>query len=369
MGVRGKSRRTTGYGPIGGRCLSVGIGLVLLGVLPPAAQAALSSVPDNDWVTNGPVYAMARSGNTIYLGGSFTEVGPRTGPAVTFSGGASTPDASFPQVSGGHGEVNAAISDGAGGWYLGGNFTHVGGVARAALAHVLAGGGVDPNFAPSVEVAGVAAVHALALSGATLYVGGNFRAIDTAARKGLAAVNTGDGSLQSWDPGGSFIETLTVSGSTLYVGGTFTEIAGQARDSLAAFTTSTDTLTSWAPQATGTFTTVKALSVLGSTIYLAGYFDHLDGQARSGFAAVDTSGVLTPWNPEASGSAAQGFALTATATAVYVGGSFTQIGGQPRKVIAALDPTTGTATSWNPASTGGYATGIAVSGGTVYVAG
>jgi hypothetical protein len=191
---------------------------------PPAAQAALSSVPDNDWVTNGPVSALARSGNTIYLGGAFTEVGPRTGPAVTFSGGASTPEAGFPQVSGGHAEVHAAISDGAGGWYIGGNFTHVGGVARAGLAHVLSGGSVDPTFAPSLEINQQAwSVRSLALSGSTLYVGGNFLSISGIARNGLAALSTTDGSVQSFNPGGGSVSALAVSGGTLYVGGSFSE--------------------------------------------------------------------------------------------------------------------------------------------------
>lgn len=362
-------RRTTGYRAIGAPGFCVGLLLLLLGVLPSVAQAALSSVPDNDWVTNGPVYAMARSGNTIYLGGSFTEVGPRTGPAVTFSGGASTPDAGFPQVSGGHAEVHAAISDGSGGWYLGGNFTHVGGVARPGLAHVLSGGSVDPNFTPSLEVAHGGSAVALALSGSTLYVGGNFPSISGVARNGLAAVSTTDGSVQSFNPGGGSISALAVSGGTLYVGGSFSELSGQPRTDLAAFTTGSNSLTSWAPQVTGTGAQIKALAVSGTQVYLAGSFDHVGGQARSAFAAVDTSGSLSSWNPEASGCGT-GYSLVATGTVVYAGGCFTHIGGQSRTGVAALDPTTAAATSWNPeASSASVVSTLAVSGADVYAAG
>lgn len=362
-----------------GRCIisraigtSVAVVLVLMGALPVAAQAGLSSTPDNDWVTNGPVYALAQSGTTLYLGGSFSQIGPRTGPAVTFSGGASTPDTNFPQVSGGEATVEAAISDGAGGWYIGGNFTHVGGLARAGLAHIEAGGGVDPNFAPGLGVAQGGSVEALALSGSTLYVGGTFSELDAQARAGLAAINTTDGSLQSWNPApNGSIDALTVSAGVLYVGGQFTELSGQTRDSLAAFSTSTDSLTSWAPPATGSFPRVRAMSVSGTEIYLAGYFDHVDGQPRSGFAAVDTSGTLASWNPEASGCGSAGLALAASATAVYVGGCFTHIGGQPRTGVAALDPTTALATAWNPEASGGGSTvtTIAVSGSTLYLGG
>lgn len=375
MGAPRKTRRRPAYRAAGARCMGIGIALLLLAVLPAGASAALSSVANNDWVTNGPVQAMARSGNTLYLGGSFSEIGPRTGPAVSFSGGSSTPDAGFPQVSGAHAEVRAAISDRAGGWYIGGNFTHVGGVARAGLAHVLLGGEVDPTFAPSLEVAHGWSVTALALSGGTLYVGGNFQSVSGEARHGLAAVNTSDGSLQSWNPaptsGVVAVEALALSAGTLYVGGSFTEMGGEARSDLAAFTTSTNALTSWAPQVAGSGPSVKALAVSGSQVYLAGSFDHVGGQARSGFAAVETSGSLSSWNPEASGCASVGYALAVTGAVVYVGGCFTHIGGQARAGLAALDPTTAAATSWNPEAdpSGSSVVSIAPSGTDVYVAG
>ena len=38
------------------------------------AAAALSVHADNSWQVNGVVYAVVRSGNTIYLGGEFTRV-------------------------------------------------------------------------------------------------------------------------------------------------------------------------------------------------------------------------------------------------------------------------------------------------------
>jgi hypothetical protein len=372
MGGRGAAVARPGYRT--GRAWLCGLlACAVAAALPAAAPAALSSVPDNDWVTNGPVTAIARSGSTIYLGGSFSQVGPRTGPAVTFTGGSSTPDASFPQVSGGQGLVNAAISDGAGGWYLAGSFSRVGSVARAGLAHVLSGGSVDPSFAPSLEVAHNASAAALALSGSTLYVGGHFSAISGVARSGVAALNTSDGSLQSWNPGPSAgvasVETLAVSAGVLYVGGSFTEMGGQPRASLAAFTTSTGALTSWAPQATGTFPTVKALAISGSTIYLGGYFDHVAGQPRAGFSAVDTTGTLGSWNPEASGCSTPGLALAASGTAVYVSGCFTHIGGQARAGFAALDPTNGSATSWDPATSGGTVEAIVASGATIYASG
>jgi hypothetical protein len=185
-------------------------------------------------------------------------------------------------------------------------------------------------------------------------------------------VSARNGSVQSWNPGGGLINALAVSGGTLYVGGSFSELAGQPRTDLAAFTTASNSLTSWAPQVTGIGGAIRALAVSGSTVYLAGSFDHVDGEARAAFAAVDTSGTLTSWNPEASGgcSTSIGYSLAVTGTTVYASGCFSQIGGQSRTGLAALDPTTAAATAWNPeASSASVVTTLAVSGANVYAGG
>jgi hypothetical protein len=114
---------------------AVAVGLALLtGV--PAAQAAVQPKPAKTWVTNGPVYEIVDTGDTIYIGGKFTQVGPRTGPGVGIdvTSGKST---HLPEVSGGFAHVWAVVADGGGGWYLGGSFTRVGGVARLNIAQIV----------------------------------------------------------------------------------------------------------------------------------------------------------------------------------------------------------------------------------------
>jgi len=94
-----------------------------------------SQVNPNMWVTNGSVDAIATSGNTIYIGGSFTRVGPNTGSFVGIDAGSGAPVANWPRVTG---EVLCSAPDGASGWYIGGTFTSVAGVARGNLAHIRA---------------------------------------------------------------------------------------------------------------------------------------------------------------------------------------------------------------------------------------
>ena len=76
---------------------------------------------ENVWVADGEVRCAARSGNVVYIGGNFTAIGPPLGTAVPFDATTGQPLLTLQVV----GEVHAVVSDGAGGWYLGGLFDHV----------------------------------------------------------------------------------------------------------------------------------------------------------------------------------------------------------------------------------------------------
>jgi outer membrane protein assembly factor BamB len=113
-------------------------------------------------VGDGPVL---RVGNTVYVGG-VSRLGVPTGSAIVLSTQTGTAQPIMARVSGG--SVQAVIPDGAGGWYVGGTFTSVGGVGRPGLAHLLTDGTLDTAFAPP----GLGQVRALALDAGRLYVGG-----------------------------------------------------------------------------------------------------------------------------------------------------------------------------------------------------
>ena len=87
-------------------------------------------------MTDGEVDAVALSGSTLYLGGRFSRVGPATGCGVPLATSTGTAASGFPRVDG---PVYAAVPDGSGGWFIGGDFDAVGDSARSNLAHVLVG--------------------------------------------------------------------------------------------------------------------------------------------------------------------------------------------------------------------------------------
>src|SRR5450432_514658 len=335
-----------------------------------------SQVPNNTYVTDGLVNAVLRSGNRVYIGGRFGRIGPRTGPGVEFALDGSQ-DAGLPEVSGGTDTVNAVASDGSGGWYIGGLFTHVGGIARRNIAHIRADLSVDPAFDPHANDA----IHALAVSvdGLTVYAGGIFTSIGGQTRHFIAALNAADGTATAFNPnpdGFSGILALAISGSTIYAGGDFTAIGGQPRNDIAALNASDGTATlTFNPNSSGQ---VRALAVSGSTLYVGGSFGTISGQPRNNMAALTLGGprdgTAKRFDPNASyfGCDPCGtvYAIAVSSTTVYAAGLFDTIGGQPRDNLAGLDPQSGAATSFTP-NPNSNLSGLAVSvdGLTVYAGG
>lgn len=391
-----------------------------LAVAVPTASAALSSTPEPTWGTDGPVEALARSGDTLYLGGMFGRVGPVTGPGAIVSGQTALPDTSAARVvdtarSDSYGAtVQAVAPDGEGGWFVGGSFTHVGGQPHRNLAHLRADGSVDPAFLTDtdgavteldvwgshlyargffrqiggVERPGLAQVdrdgavtpwtvevdgslHALEPRGSVVYLGGNFRKVNGIARANLASVSAFDAGVTGWDPApDQEVDAVLATGSTAFIGGRFRTVGGEPRPMLASVRLSDGEVTDWDPgiHATPNFGGtddlpwtagwVDLLELDGSTLYAAGFFDELGGQPRRMLGAVDAAtGEATGFDPAPDGSVS---GLAVGGESVYVAGDFREIGGRQRFNLAALDPDDGTATPWNPRPAVGNQVGPAV---------
>ena len=327
-----------------------------------AAASVVRAAPPSDtckqetWITNGTVNAIVAAGDKVYIGGSFTQVGPYTGDGVPIdASGAAV--AVFPKIKG---TVNAVCSDGKGGWFVGGAFSSVGGVARNNIAHILSNGSVDPAWDPNAYNS----VYSLAVSGTTVYVGGDFTTIGGQSRNRIAALDATTGLAAAWAPNAdSVVYSIALSGATVYAGGRFDTIGGQARNRLAALDATTGNVLAWDPNADSV---INSLAVSGATVYAGGAFTGIGGQSRNYIAALDaTTGLATAWNPNANKSVR---CLALSGTTVYAGGDFTTIGVQGRNYIAALDSTTGLATAWNPDANNSVRC-LALSGTTVYAGG
>jgi len=380
----------------------LGASLTLILMCTGSLASEAQQVRGDFYVANGPVNATAVSGNALYIGGSFTRVGPSTGCGVPISSTSGAPVRGFPRVDG---PVDAVVSDGAGGWYIGGRFTSVGGAARNRIAHILDDNTLAPwNPNPDDRVS------ALAVSGNVVYAAGLFSNIGGQARNGLAALDAATGLATAWDPSpNGFVGLVAASGTTVYVQGGFTTIGGQSRRILAALDATTGLATAWDPipsETGGAPVFIEALAVDGPVVYVGGQFSNIGGQPRIDLAALDaTSGLATPWMPSRAGfvyaltvsgnavytslgafdattgqavataldSGVDGpiFSMTTSGSTLYVGGRFTVVGGQPRNKLAAIDISSGEVTPWDPDAGNGAAAvrALAASGTSVYAGG
>jgi hypothetical protein len=290
-------------------------------------------------------------------------IGPTYGGAVA-TDAATGQLVGFPNVAG---SVKAIVSDGAGGWFLGGDFAFVGGVARTNLAQI------DSSHAVTAwnPVAG-GIVTSLLASDTTVYFVISIPAGNSAlykADRSIAAVT-------------KFVETtngamsaLAIVGNRLYVGGefrmllrnsTFVETPGAA----ALDAVSGEIIAEWhaGSDANGQHT-IEAIAANDSLVFVGGYFNHFGGQNRYSIAALEAStGNAIPWYSEDLLSTFRVRAIVLRDSTLFVGGSFSRLGSQVRQRIAALDIKTGLARDWNP-GVPGECSKLSMAGSTLYAAG
>ncbi len=307
-------------------------------------------------VTDLPVETIVERDGIVYIGGAFRQVGPPTGCALPLDVNTAAP-LGIPRVEG---RVYAVAPDGSGGWYVGGEFSQVAGVARSNLAHIQA-----DHTASAWNPVADAPVHALAIAGGTVYAGGEFTNVGGQPRNHLAALDAATGSATSWNPDAdATVEALAVSGGTVYAGGSFTEIGNSDHKCIAAIDAVTGQPTSWIAGSSGG--TVRTIVASGGLIYVGGNFTFIGGEVRQHLAALDaTDGFATPWDPAANHEVR---ALALGSGVLYAGGDFNTIGGEFRNRIAAIDLASGLATAWDP-EMNSPVHALAVSGSIVYAGG
>jgi trimeric autotransporter adhesin len=304
-----------------------------------ASPASAQRVRRDFDMTNGPVHAVAVDGNTLYVGGDFTRVGPPTGAAASISKASGRP-IHFQHI---RGEVYAVVADGYGGWFVGGDFSSVGDEKRSCLIHVLADGSMSPMISN-----GTAEVYALAVSGNTLYLGGHFTDLLGKKRHHIAAIDIPTETVLPWNPNSGYsysnqVYAIAVHDGIVYAGGDFTWFAGHGRNYAIAID-ETGWVLDWNPDANAP---VRSIAIAGDAVYLGGSFTTMGGQARVGIAAVQPhgAGAVLDWNAQSNGEVRS---VLVRGSTVLAGGIFSAIGGASRAGIAALDAVSGLATAWDP---------------------
>jgi len=285
-----------------------------------AAQAAggvVSPTPFGSLQTNGTVYAIAVSGTTAYIGGSFSKVRPA-------------------------GAAAGASSE----------------VARKNLAAV----SLTTGKVLAWNGAANAPVRAIAVSSTGVYIGGDFTASDGIPASYVAELNRTTGARVTAFGGraNAPVGALLLDGSTLFMGGRFTASDHTARNHLSAVDATTGKLVPGWLAGANSEVRAMTMSADGSKLIIGGPFSAVDGKSQASIAAVSpVSGALMAWG--GSSSTLPVIALTADASGVYAGT------GGPGGTLQAFDPSTG-ALMWEDGANGDVQA-VAVAGGVVYAGG
>lgn len=99
----------------------------------------------------------------------------------------------------------------------------------------------------------------------------------------------------------------------------------------------------WRPDVDGV---VMSIAIDGTTLYIAGALNAVNGQARSGVAALDAvTGAVLPWAPAMQGGQVSSHPIVEHIHAhqglVFVAGDFVSVDGAPVQDLAAIDAATG----------------------------
>lgn len=254
----------------------------LVGLALPAHAVVLKEQQDAGvWHTNGGVWGSAQYhgalGDILFVGGRFTKV--RELPP-------GTPGGATYDVSG------------------------------LAAFDMTTGQGI-PSFTPLVSGVGSQKneVHALAVVGDVLYVGGQFGQIDGEGHYNLAAIDIPaamDGNpatpavISSFNPtvgipGASnenkfFVYEIAPAGDGMYIGGAFSKVNGKGRPKLAKVAYDGNLVTAFrAGPINGAVRDVD-LATDGASIFVGGAFSTVASQSRNAIVRLDAvTGALHPW--------------------------------------------------------------------------
>ena len=342
-------------------------------------------------VLDGRVNSIVQIGQTMIVGGRFTQVQEAGSATVLTRNNIFAFDSTTGEVDAGFApnvgdEVMALLpaKDGAS-VYVGGKFVTVNGVRNRVLTRLnISNGQAVAGFTPNIG----ARVRDLRLSGGRLYVAGPFTSVDGEAHRALVTIDPTTGRLDPFlnldfagtqNGGATQVLKMDISpdGSRLAAVGNFATVGGLSRHQIVMLDLSGDTaqLANWytpryeaacstsfdsymrdidfAPN--GTYFVVSTTGAYRAPPRLC------DSQARWETSATGTD-IQPTWVNYTGGDTT--YAVALTGTAVYVGGHFRWAnnpfvadaagpGAVSREGIAALDPVNGLPLSWNPGRTKG----------------
>lgn len=336
---------------------------------------------------NGDVLTQTSAAGVTYFGGNFTSINSKTGPLVGYNSLnlQLNVNNTYKKING---TIRKVISDGAGGYYVGGQFSYSNGTSnyynliRISSANVVTPVGNNSNLGfvndliinsgklyvlrstgvtrvnlatnvyDNLNIAGDA--RCAYFYGTKLYFGGKF--FRNGNNQSILTYDIPSQIVDSWNPG---ISSTNVNGSLniaivncfaahngiLYYGGTNIAFVNNiAKSNFGGINLSNNSPAPINVMVIGT--SVNAMTVIGNNLFIGGLFTYMRSSMSSplysrlnlGLVTLGTNQVHATWSPNPSG---QVNSLSFVQNLLSVGGNFFSIGGQGRSNLAFyLSPST-----------------------------
>jgi len=325
---------------------------------------------------SGLVYDIAISGTDVYVGGFFFNAGgvPGANNIARWDGANNTWN-----LVGGVGAINGSVNTIAISGtdvYVGGNFTSAGSVSGADYIARWNGTTWSGLLSGTFGISNT--VNTIAISGADVYVGGAF--INAGGVPGADYIARWNSANNTWNLVGgasaisgffSFVGTIVLSGTDVYVGGFFTNAGNVPGASYIARWNSANNTWNLVGAANAVNSTVRAIKVSGSDVYIGGDFTNAGGNNANDHLTRWTGSAFVPPGSETTGPLnGTVSAVVVSGTEVYVGGAFTNAGNVPgADYVAKWNGTTWSGLLSGTFGIGAPVTTIALSGTDVLVGG
>ncbi len=329
-------------------------------------QVTVQNLP---FTPNGTVHCQKQVGNTLYLGGDFTSVDVNTGSLAGLSLSSTPTQLQLPFVNG---TVNTIVSDGAGGYLIGGSFSSVGGQYRLNFARITAAMTVHP-----MDIRFNGTIEKILVHNGIAYAFGGFSSIFinnvSNSRPYAAAINLSNGSITNWSSNVSsgYIFDAAINGTILYIGGFFNinnerrVLASYDLNSGGILNSSFRPIISWNGSTSNAY--VYSLTIANNRLYFGGYFNKINNISCSNVSSINlltnTPNLLTitlnnyvtslAWNNNI----------------LYVGGYFTTVNNTSRPRLFAYNTTVNSVFSSWSASPDNYIKKLGVINNNLWVSG
>mgnify|MGYP000206042190 CR=1 FL=1 len=243
--------------------------------------------------------------------------------------------------------------------YVGGIFTSAGGVPANRIARYNLSTGTWHSMGEGTDLA----VNVLKVVGSDLYVGGSFLRAGGIVVNRIARYDMNTGSWHALGVGANrSVFALTVVDNFLYVGGDFNTIGGVSARSIARY----DLNTGLWHNIGEIYGSVDDFAVYGNNLFVVGSFLNAGGIAVQRIVRYDiTNGT---WHSIGDGLNNRVYAAAISGNDLFVGGSFTSAGGVEVSRVARYDISTG---NWFPlgGQVNGWVLDLAIEGDNLYVGG